>query len=505
MAIPLVECVPNFSEGRDPAVIDAIAAAITAAGGRVLDHSLDPWHHRAVITFVAGVDVAVAAAFAAIRTARDRIDLRQHAGVHPRIGAADVVPFIPLSGATMDDCVRIARTLADRVGTELQLPAYLYDRAAQRAAYRNLADVRAGGTAALEATIGSTRPPDAGPAALHPTAGAVAIGARDFLGAFNVYVGHAAHLPQAKAIARELRAAGGGLPGVKALGLVVDGQAQVSMNVTDLAAVSLHEAFDAVARAAAARGITATHSEIIGLVPQHEIERAFTDRIRLRDARDTVSLDLRIHATRDVTDLSATADAIAALDASEASGTAAALSAILAAATVRLAAGVHAARRDSEAATGMARAVDGARTIERHLHAAARDDAAAWQGVVRARRALAADPHAMGDRHRAIDAALLGASDVPLRIARLASDTLALALETATAGDAVTAPDAWAGACMAHAAVHAALGLLRGNLAMLRDQALSHAAHAESRRQSHRADTLLGEVRTAVGHVAGPG
>ena len=287
----LIECVPNFSEGRDRAVVDAIAAAITEARGRVLDTSLDAWHHRAVITFVADASDVVGAAFAAIRAARDRIDLRHHTGVHPRIGAADVVPFIPLDGTTMEECVRAARHLADRVGSELRIPVYLYDHAAQRPAYRNLADVRHGGAEALAATIDSTRPPDAGPRALHPTAGAVAIGARHFLGAFNVYVGPAAHLPQAKAIARTIRASNGGLVGVKALGLVVDGQAQVSLNVTDMHAVSLHAAFDAVSAAAQAHGITVTHSEIIGLVPQRVIELGFADRIRLRDTRDTVSLD----------------------------------------------------------------------------------------------------------------------------------------------------------------------------------------------------------------------
>ena len=215
--MPLIECVPNFSEGRDRAVIDAIANAITAARGRVLDASLDAWHNRAVITFVAEPHDIVAAAFAAIRTARDRIDLRSHTGVHPRIGAADVVPFVPLDGTTMDDCIRAARELAGRVGTELAIPVYLYEYAAQRAEYRNLADVRRGGTAALQQTIGSTRPPDAGPALLHPTAGAVAIGARQFLGAFNVFVGDATNLPNARAIAAELRSANGGLPGLKAL------------------------------------------------------------------------------------------------------------------------------------------------------------------------------------------------------------------------------------------------------------------------------------------------
>ncbi len=501
--MPLIECVPNFSEGRDPAVIEAIAAAITAANGRVLDWSLDAWHHRAVITFVAEPHDIVDAAFAAIRTARDRIDLRTHTGVHPRIGAADVVPFIPLDGATMDQCVQAARELADRVGTHLEIPVYLYDRAAQRDAYRNLADVRHGGTAALQREIGSTRPPDAGPATLHPTAGAVAIGARQFLGAFNVFIGHAAHLPQAKAIAREIRAASGGLAGLKALGLVVNGQAQVSMNVTDLGAVSLHQAFDAVTAAAARHGIDVTHSEIIGLVPQATIEQAFADRIRLRDARDTVSLEQRIAAMLPPDDLTRTAHAIASLELPQASGTAAALTAILASTTVRLAANVHVVRTVSTTAEAMRRVVASAQLIEQHLHVAARDDAAAWHAVVQARRTPTSSPEALSDRFRAIDAALMGASAVPLRIARLAADVLALAVEAAEAGDHVTAPDAWAGATIAHAAVSAALGLMRGNLAMLADTTLAAAPRAEAHSLVVRCDALLVQTRAAVKHVAG--
>lgn len=501
--MPLIECVPNFSEGRDPAVIAAISAAITAAHGRVLDSSLDASHNRAVITFVAERQDIVAAAFAAIRTARDRIDLATHAGVHPRIGAADVVPFIPLDGSTMDDCVHVARELADRVGTELQIPVYLYERAAQRAEYRNLADVRHGGLDALRRAIGSTRPPDAGPPALHPTAGAVAIGAREFLGAFNIFMGHAAHLTHAQAIAREIRAASGGLPGLKALGLVVNGQAQVSMNVTDLHAVSLHQVFDLVSAAAARHGIDVTHSEIIGLVPQYSIERGFADRIALRDARDTISLEQRVAQTLPTDDLSRTADAIAALDLAPASGTASALTAILASSTVRLAAGVHAARANSPAAEHMRRILQSASILERHLHIAARDDATAWQGVVRARRALASTPDALTERFRAVDAALMGASEVPMRIARLAADVLALAAESAVEGDRVTAPDSWAGATIAHAAVTAALGLLRGNLGMLGDSALAHAPHAEARELVQRAAALLEQARIAVKHVAG--
>lgn len=501
--MPLIECVPNFSEGRDPAVIDAIAAAITAAHGRVLDASLDASHNRAVITFVADANDIGEAAFAAIRTARDRIDLTAHTGVHPRIGAADVVPFIPLDGASMDDCVRIARTLAQRVGAELEIPAYLYEHAARNPAYRNLADVRHGGTAALAASIATTRQPDAGPHRLHPTAGAVAIGARHFLGAFNVFVGDATQIEAARAIARDLRAAGGGLPGLKALGLIVDGQAQVSMNVTDLATVPLHAAFDAVATAAARHGTRATHSEIIGLVPQHIIEQGFADRILLRDARQTVSLEHRIAQTAPVTDLSRIAGAIADLDVAEASGTATALAAVLASSTVRLAAGVHVRRKHSHVADEMARIVDAARELEVQLHRAARDDAQAWDGVVQARRLPAGTAAEQAARQDAIDRALLHASDVPLRIARLAGAVLAIASETATAGDRVTAPDAWTGANLAFAALVSALGLMRSNLAMLAVPALAHDRRAEASSLLTGAERSLATAKASVSSATG--
>lgn len=502
---PLIECVPNVSEGRDPAVVQAIADAITAAGGTVLDHSLDAWHNRAVITFVAERDVMLDAAFAVVREARDRIDLRAHHGVHPRIGAADVVPFIPLDGATMDDCVRLARSLADRVGDELAIPVYLYEHAAHRDDRRDLAMVRAGGLEALAAGIGSdpARTPDAGPRTLHPTAGAIAIGARPFLGAFNVYVGDASKVAAARAIARAIRARHGGLAGVKALGLEVGGRAQVSMNLTDLDAIPLHVAYDAVAREATLHGCTADASELIGLVPQRGIERAFRDRIHLVDARDSVSLDLAIARHAPVADVRPVVEAIADLQAHEASGTASALAAMLASAAVRLTATVHLARGGTVAGEPLRIVLESARAIERHLHRAAADDAAAWQQVVQARRRPQRTPTEAAERTRAVDAALVAASTIPLRIARLAADLVALAAEAAREGDHVTAPDAWTGASIAHGCVHAALGLARGNLAMLADPALGDAAHREIRLIAHDADELRDRARHAVGHVGG--
>jgi len=223
----------------------------------------------------------------------------------------------------------------------------------------------------------------------------------------------------------------------------------------------------------------------------------------LREARDTVSLEQRIAATLPVDDLSLTAHAVASLDLPQASGTASALTAILASSTVRLAANVHVARANSPAAEPLRQVVGTALMLERHLHAAARDDAAAWNAVVQARRAPAGNPEALSDRIRAVDAALMGASEVPLRIARLATDVLALAAESAEAGDHVTSPDAWAGASIAYGSMQAALGLVRGNLAMLADSTLAAAARAEAHRLTGWADGLLDRTRLAVRHVAG--
>ncbi len=222
----LVECVPNFSEGRRPDVVQRIRDAIAAVpGAAVLDVSSDASHNRTVVTFVASADIAVDAAFAGIRTATMLIDLRHHTGEHPRIGATDVMPFVPLEGTTMEECVALARALGERVGRELAIPVYLYERAATRPSRENLADVRRGEFEVLRDAITTDpdRAPDFGPARLHSGAGAIAIGARPFLVAYNVYLGPVTNLPVAKEVAKAVRGSSGGLRYVKALGLEVDG------------------------------------------------------------------------------------------------------------------------------------------------------------------------------------------------------------------------------------------------------------------------------------------
>src|SRR5205085_5439224 len=204
-------------------------------GVAILDTSSDLSHNRTVITFVAPVEQAVEAAFAGIRKAQELIDLNHHTGEHPRMGAADVVPFIPLEGTTMDDCIVLARTLGEKVGRELGIPVFLYERAATRPERENLADVRRGEFEGLREEIGknAARKPDYGPEKIHATAGATAIGARPFLVAYNVYLGDKSNVPVAKEVAKSVRGLSGGLRYVKGLGFEVDGQAQVSMNLVD--------------------------------------------------------------------------------------------------------------------------------------------------------------------------------------------------------------------------------------------------------------------------------
>ncbi len=266
----LVECVPNFSEGRRQDVIDEIVGAIAAVDGvHVLGRQSDPVHNRCVITFVGPEEAAAQAAFGGIAAAARLIDLTQHDGAHPRFGAADVVPFVPVREADMPVCVAAARALAKRVAAELEIPAYLYEEAALRPAHRNLADVRRGEFEGLREAIASDeeRAPDEGPRRLHPTAGAVAIGARPPLIAYNVNLA-TDDVELAREIAVAIRERDGGFPKVKGMGLALDDCVQVSMNLVDYRVTSMHTVYQEIARRAAERGVAVRDSEVVGLLPE---------------------------------------------------------------------------------------------------------------------------------------------------------------------------------------------------------------------------------------------
>lgn len=294
---PLVECVPNFSEGCDAAKIDAIAEAIRSAGALILDRTSDPNHNRSVVTFVAPARAVGESAFRAIRQATASIDLRAHSGVHPRIGATDVVPFVPLEGVTLDDCVRVARETGRRVWEELHVPVYLYEGAALRPENRNLADIRRGNWEGLreEVRTNPARRPDIGGPELHPSAGAVVIGARQFLIAFNVNLA-TSDVEIARRIARTVRASSGGLPAVKAMGVMLESRnlAQVSMNLVNFEETSIYTAFAAVCVEAARQGVGIAGSELIGLVPKKALEAGDADALRIEDFNPSMILENRI-------------------------------------------------------------------------------------------------------------------------------------------------------------------------------------------------------------------
>src|SRR5947208_3099658 len=293
MTAQLVECVPNFSAGRDPATIDALRAAMTAVPGvQLLDVQTDASHNRSVFTFVAPPAAAVDAAFAAMRVATERLDLTKHSGEHPRMGATDVVPFVPVTGITMDQCVALARALGERVGKELEVPVFLYARAATRPDRVLLPDVRKG---EFEGMRGRMLDPDFGPKRVHLTAGATAIGARPFLVAFNVYL-DTQEIAVAKEIAKQIRTSSGGLPGVQASGFIVDGLAQVSMNLLDIDITSPAVVFNAIKARAEKQGVGVQYSEIVGLIPERALIGAAESLLRVSNAGDHV-LETKLRAS----------------------------------------------------------------------------------------------------------------------------------------------------------------------------------------------------------------
>jgi len=268
--LKLVECVPNFSEGRRKEVIDAITNEARARNVKVLDVESDANHNRSVLTFVGEPDDVKDAGLAISAKAIELIDLNKHRGEHPRMGAVDVIPFIPISGVTMEECVKLAKDFAKEFAVRFKVPVYLYEAAATRPDQKNLADVRKGEFEGLREQIGKTpdKTPDFGPNAIHPTAGATAIGARQILIAYNVNLA-TANLDVAKQIAKQVRGKDGGLSAVKALGFELKdrGIVQVSMNMVDYKATQLFKAFELVRTLAEAHGVQAVESEIVGLVP----------------------------------------------------------------------------------------------------------------------------------------------------------------------------------------------------------------------------------------------
>lgn len=472
MPSPLVECVPNFSEGRNQATLDALRAALTGVPGvRLLDVQADASHNRSVFTFVAPPDAAVTAAFRAVAVACDRIDLTKHSGEHPRMGATDVVPFVPVRDVTMDDCVALARTLGERVGRDLAVPVFLYARAAARPERERLPDIRKGEFEGLRDRIGTdpAADPDFGPRAIHPTAGATAVGARPFLVAYNIYL-DTADVALAKQIAKQIRTSGGGLPAVQANGFEVDGRAQVSMNLLDIDVTSPATAFMAVQRLAGEKNVVILKSEVVGLIPERAILGAGAERLKLSDAADHL-LEAKIRSVEGPT-LDGWIDELAGAAPAPGGGSAAALTGSLAGALVAMVARLTIGRKAYAAVEARAQAIlTEAETLRGDLRRLVDEDATAY-GVVSAAYKIAKDDPG---RPRAIDAALLGAAQTPLETARRAARVAALAREIGTIGNKNARSDAKVAEGLARAALAGAVENVKVNVASLSDPAAGKA------------------------------
>jgi len=294
----IVECVPNFSEGRKAEVVARLVEAVESVeDALVLGTHVDPDHNRSVVTFVAPPETVVEAAVRVVARAAELIDLSAHAGQHPRMGACDVLPFVPVRGVSVEECVALARAACERIWRELGVPVYFYESAALRPERKNLADVRRGGFELLREEIGTnpSRAPDVGEPRIHPTAGACIVGVRPLLIAYNVTL-NTRDLAIARRIARAVRERDGGLLHLKALGFELEtrGVVQVSMNLTSYERTNLHQAFEAVRREAARLGVEVIASEIVGLVPQAALDRAAAHFLMLENYSPDLVLENRI-------------------------------------------------------------------------------------------------------------------------------------------------------------------------------------------------------------------
>lgn len=529
MKQPLVECIPNFSEGRRPDVIQAIVTAIRrSAAVHVLDTSSDPDHHRTVVTFVGTPDAVERSMFAAIKVAAEQIDMTGHSGEHPRLGATDVVPFVPIRDVTMDDCVGMAQRLGQRVGEELGIPVYLYEAAATRPDRENLAKLRSSTFQyeQLRDVIATdpNRMPDFGPAEIG-TAGATVIGARPPLVAYNVYLG-TGDVGIADKIARAVRHSSGGLRFVKAAGFLVEGQAQVSMNLTNYHKTPVHRVVEMIRREAGRYGVPVTFSELIGLAPQEFFVDTARWYLQLDKFEPDQILEYRIQrAEREASPLAQEEPPIpedaarpvmaiepprtpAAFVESVAEGTSTpgggavaalvgALSAALAEMVARLTVGK---KRYQDVEQTMSAIAAGASDLRRRLLEAVDEDVQAFDAMMAAYRLPKDDPA----REDAIQNGMIHAADVPLNVARLTLEAMRLAEQVARQGNVNAGSDAAVAALAGLAAVEGAALNVRVNAASLADADLAAryrndiAAIVASAREVRAAAVAAAEERAGI-------
>jgi len=470
----LVECVPNVSEGRRREVVDELIQVISGVPGvTMLDSEMDADHHRSVLTFAGEPEPVMEAAFRVVERAAKRIDLTRHKGEHPRMGATDVVPFVPVEGVTLDDCAEMARQVAERIGRELEIPAYLYEAAARRPDRVNLADVRRGQFEGLREAIGTDpdRAPDFGPARIHPTAGATAVGARKFLVAFNANL-NTADVRVAKAVAAAIRERSGGLMNVRALGFSIEGgrRAQVSMNLVDVEATPIHRVLALVRDEAARRGATISGCEVVGLLPEFAMLDAAEHALQLEGFRRDQVLELRLRRPplSEAVPIATFFDQVAGPTPTPGGGTVAAFTAALATTLAAMVANLTLGRKKyADRAEDMGRIKREAERLRGTLLSLARRDSEAFEAVLGARRMPQSGEAETRARAEALDAAELEATRVPLETGRACLEVLGLAGDAAERGNPNAATDAGVAGLLARAAAEGAILNVEINLKSL--------------------------------------
>jgi glutamate formiminotransferase len=471
----LIECVPNFSEGREKARVEAIVNAMKRDGVHLLDCEMDADHNRSVVTLVGAREPLLAAVLAGIGKATELIDLNVHRGAHPRLGSTDVVPFIPIEGATLEDCVQMARELGQQVWQQYQIPVYFYEAAAMRPERVNLEVIRRGQFEAIReemATVESRRP-DVGDPRCHPTAGAIVIGARKFLVAYNVYL-QTRDVDIAKKIAKAVRFSSGGFRAVKGMGVEVRGQAQVSMNLTDTDLTPIARVFEFVKREAARYGVAVQSSEIVGLVPKRAIENAAEWFLQVENFDSSLILENRLAAVMGgksaVGGLRAGVEPfLAQLEAPTAvpgGGSASAAAGAMAAGLAAMVAGMSRGKKayaafEAELSAALAKLA----ALGEELKASIDGDAASYQAVVAAYRAQKTAPAEQADAAAGqVAAALRGAASVPLRVAECAVEVRGLIASLHARTNPKMASDLAVADSLARAAMEGALANVEINL-----------------------------------------
>src|SRR5450631_3812977 len=489
MPSTLVECVPNFSEGRDKVKVDAIIDAMKIPGVYLLDQEMDSDHNRCVITLVGEREAIQEAAILGVGKAAELIDLTKHQGAHPRMGAADVIPFIPIDGVTIEDCVAMARHVGAEISKRFQIPVYLYEAAAATPERQNLENIRRGQFEGIRADIATNpaRKPDFGECCVHPTAGATVVGARKALIAYNIFL-NTPDVDIAKKIAKAVRFSSGGLRYVKAAGFLVRGQAQVSMNLTDFEQTPVHRAFEFVKREAQRYGVVPVSSEIVGLIPKKALEQAAEWFLQVENFDSSLILENRLTAVMTgkmaVGGLRAGVEPfieqLAAPTATPGGGSAAAAAGAMAAGLAAMVATMSRGRKAYlQYESQLSEAIGRLGQLREELKAAVDADAEAYSMVMEAYKAAKES----SDGGKAIGEALEEATNVPMGVVERAWEVAQIAAKLRPITNPNMASDLTTAIALAKAAVEGARANVAINVDSIKTDKPESAAFVERTRK----------------------